>query len=73
MFKTSDIYFGAYLSAIGAPLRTTEREGRTVFFVFDDCTDIEDLRLAWLSGNGQVSALTYANSLKSLKQLCFAN
>jgi hypothetical protein len=71
-FRTSDLYFAAYLQVAGATLQRTDREpGGKVFFVFDNTVvSIEELRTAWFNQTGRVAALPYANSVRTLKSLC---
>ena len=71
-FRTSDLYFAAYLQVAGMPLKETEREaGGKVNFVFDTSLgNIQELRTAWFNHTGRVAALPYANAIKSLKSIC---
>ena len=69
-FRTPDLYFAAYLQVAGVPMVNTVREGTRVFFVFDTAIcNIEDLRNGWFANTAKVPALTFSNSLKSLKSL----
>jgi hypothetical protein len=71
-FRTSDLYFAAYLQVSGAGLQKTEREqGGKVFFCFDgSVANIEELKSAWFNHSGRIPALPYANAIKSLKSIC---
>jgi hypothetical protein len=71
-FRTSDLYFAAYLQVAGVPLVKTERNGNgKVSFVFDtSVSNLEELRTAWVNQSGKIPALPYANAVKSLKSLC---
>ncbi len=71
-FRTSDLYFAAYLQVAGVPLTRTEREpNNKVFFVFDTAvSNIDELRTAWFNQTGRVPALPFANAVKSLKSIC---
>lgn len=71
-FFTADLYFAAYLQVAGAPYKRADRtpEGR-VNFVFDaTLLSIEDLKEAWFSRKGKVSANDYAYAVKNLKSVC---
>jgi len=72
-FKTTDLYFAAYLKAAGVEMKRTDRDvpsGR-VFFVFDTAvSNIEELKTAWFNNTGKVVANTYAYHIKNLKSLC---
>jgi hypothetical protein len=71
-FRTSDLYFAAYLQVAGAPLVKHEREsGGKVYFIFDgSVANIEELKTAWLNHTGKVAALPFSNAIKSLKSVC---
>jgi hypothetical protein len=71
-YRTSDLYFAAYLQVAGAPMVRTDRNGNgKVSFVFDtSITNIEELKQAWFSRQGKVEALPYADAIKSLKSIC---
>lgn len=71
-FRTSDLYFAAYLQVAGTGLKGTDREpGGKVSFVFDtSLINIAELRTAWFNHTGRVAALPYANAIKSLKSIC---
>ncbi len=71
-FRTSDLYFAAYLQVAGVQMEHTERNGSgKVTFVFDtSICNIDELKHAWFSQSGKVPALPYANAIKSLKSIC---
>ena len=71
-FRTSDLYFAAYLQVSGAPFDGTIREtSKRVSFVFKtDLVNIDELREAWFNKTGRVPAIDYANAIKNLKSVC---
>lgn len=70
-FRTPDLYFAAYLQTAGVELLKHERENNRVYFVFSvDIANIEELKTQWFNSTGKVSALNYANNVKSLKSIC---
>lgn len=71
-FRTSDLYYAAYLQVAGVPMLPPERNGNgKVSFVFDSSvSNIEELKNAWFSMSGRVPALPYANAIKTLKSVC---
>ena len=71
-FRTSDLYFAAYLQVAGVPMARTERNGNgKVSFIFDvSVSNVEELRTAWFNRSGRVQALPYADTIKSLKSIC---
>jgi hypothetical protein len=71
-FKTSDLYFAAYLQTAGVEMKRTERapDSGKVFFVFDSSvSDVDELKAAWFNNTGKVAANPYAYNLKTLKSL----
>lgn len=71
-FRTSDLYFAAYLQVAGVAMTRTEKSGTgRVSFVFDPTiSNIEELKNAWFAQTGKVSGLQYANAVKALKSIC---
>ena len=68
-YRTSDLYYAAYLRVARVPLVTTEREGRRVFFVFERAEALDDLKQQFFNRTGKVEALTYADEIKAMKSL----
>jgi hypothetical protein len=69
-FRTSDLYFAAYLKAIGLEFKDHVRLDGEVYFIFEFRDDIQDLRKSFFNRQGKVSALDYADELRALKSLC---
>jgi hypothetical protein len=71
-FRTSDLYFAAYLQVAGVAMIKTERNGSgKVSFIFDpSISNIEELKNGWFNQQAKVPALPYANSIKTLKSYC---
>jgi len=72
-FKTSDLYFAAYLKAAGVEMKRTDRhaENGRILFVFDaSVSNVEELKTAWFNSTGKVVANTYAFHIKNLKSVC---
>lgn len=72
--KTSDLYFAAYLQSIGCKITNIEKEGssKNVFTFFDEQkrTDIKENYFNE-EEESSVPALKFANSIRSLKTLCY--
>jgi hypothetical protein len=70
-FRTSDIYFAAYLKVAGAKLAHIEREGRRVFFVFEDQGPIamRQLKTQYFADSAKVNVLSYVQAVKEMKGL----
>jgi hypothetical protein len=78
LYRTSDIYFSAYLCALDIPLETTENiasdnaSGRKVVFVFKvPQKDLGRLKASYFGGAGTVKAQKFVQHLRSLKSMCF--
>lgn len=71
-FRTSDLYFAAYLQVAGVPMTGTERNGSgKLTFMFDtEVCNLDELKHAWVSQTGKVAAQPYANAIKNLKSVC---
>ena len=70
-FSTSDLYLAAYLQTAGVELVRNEREGSRVYFIFDtSVSNIEELKLGWVSNSAKIPAQPFANAIKSLKSVC---
>jgi len=69
-FRTSDLYFAAYLKATEVTFVEAARSGSKVYFVFEHPGDIRDRKNAYFSGRGEVSALALTNEVRNLKRLC---
>jgi len=53
-YRTSDLYFAAYLQVAGVQMLRTDRNGNgKVTFVFDTAiANIEELKVSWLNQSG---------------------
>lgn len=74
-YRSSDIYFCAYICALGNQLKRTEVEDenkKKVIFVFDiPKKDLQGLKTSFFGGAGQVNAQKFVQALRSLKSICF--
>lgn len=68
-YRTSDLYYAAYLKVAGVPYLGTEREGNRVFFIFEEGDGLRDLKTQYFNRLSRVSALTYADEIKAMKAL----
>lgn len=77
LYRTSDIYFAAYLCSVDFPLKTTEQAGtadggRKVVFVFNvPDADLAKVKALYFGGSGTVKARVFVDHLRSLKSMCF--
>lgn len=71
-YRTSDLYLAAYLKAIGLPFEGTIDVGGKTYFIFENNSNVRDLKNDYFSRRGKVSARNYAEELRALKKLCFS-
>lgn len=74
LYKTSDLYFAAYLKTAGVEMKRPEKDRnneRRTLFVFEHRGDgsIQRLQDEYFAGTSKVGALAYADAIKSLKSL----
>jgi len=68
-YRTSDLYFAAYLKVAGVPFLRTEREDRRVFFLFETVEALQDLKVQYFNRTARIPALNYADEIRSMKSL----
>lgn len=68
-YKTSDLYFSAYLITAGCILQKTTKENNRVSFIFEHIVLIDELKLQYFNGEAKVKAQHYASQIKNLKSL----
>ena len=68
-YRTSDLYFAAFLKVAGVPFLETAAEGRRVFFIFEGGPTIRDLKNKYFNRTAKVPALTLADEIRTMKQL----
>ena len=77
LYRTSDLYFAAFLCAMEIHMVGTEDEAlpsnrKKVWFIFKlKRADVRKLKTSFFSGEGKVKAKLYSERIRSLKQLCF--
>jgi len=73
LYRTSDLYWSAYLCALDIPLVASEAEGGgapKVVFVFKvPRGDLSRLKASYFGGSGTVKARKFVDCLRSLKSL----
>ncbi len=70
-FRTTDLYFAAYLQVAGVEMVRTDRQEAKVFFIFDTTlSNVEELKTMWFNQTGKVAANPYAHAIKNLKSIC---
>ena len=69
-YRTSDLYYAAYLKIAGIVFIGTEREGSRVFFTFESPEGgLRDLKSQYFNRIAKVSAMSYADEIKAMKNL----
>jgi hypothetical protein len=77
IYRTSDLYFAGYLSAIDIEMVTAEEDRgsdgkRKLVFVFKvPEADLPRLKASYFAGHGTVKVKRYVDSIRSLKSLCY--
>ncbi|MGH2612500.1 MAG: DUF5659 domain-containing protein [Rhabdochlamydiaceae bacterium] len=71
-YKTKDLSEASALVCAGAKLIRLESASNFFYFVFLDKRRCEELSASYWSGELQVSAKSYADSIRSLKDRLFA-
>jgi len=70
VYRTSDLYYAAYLKVAGVSLTGTEWEGARMFFIFDNKgVEMKDLKSQYFMDTAKVRALSYGQAVKALKAL----
>lgn len=69
IYRTSDLYYAAYLKVAGVVMVGTDWEGARMFFLFEWGPGLKDLKTQYFMDIAKVPALSYAQSLKALKAL----
>lgn len=76
LYRTSDIYFSAYLCSLDFPLEATEQEKTTdnqkkVVFVFKIADEhLRKAKTSFFGGMGTVKARKFVDNVRSLKSMC---
>lgn len=68
-YRTSDLYFAAYLRVAGVPFLRTERQERRVFFIFEESEGMSDLKMQYFNRTAKVIALNYVDEIRNFKTL----
>lgn len=79
-FSTTDIYFSAFLRAVGVELVRAEAKkisnGKKpkVLFVFKLAPDkMKRLKVGYFNGTADVKAFRYSQEVRAFKQMCFVD
>lgn len=68
-YRTSDLYYAAYLKVAGVVFKGTMREENRVFFLFEEQDGLDDMRMQYFNNVSKVPARAYAEEIKAMKAL----
>ena len=73
-FKTSDLYFAAYLRVAGVDLIGTvrdEKDRKRIWFLFDKSgpVSLRDLKAEYFNRKSKVAALSFVDEIRVMKHL----
>jgi hypothetical protein len=68
-FRTSDMYFAAFLKVNSVDFQGVMRDGSKVYFLFEYTDSVLRLKQAYYSGTGTASAKNFASEVKHFKSL----
>ena len=68
-YKTSDLYYAAYLKVAGVLFQEALWEGGRVQFIFELTEGMRDLKNGFYNRTAKVSALSYADEIRTMKSL----
>ena len=77
LYRTSDIYFAAYLCSLDIEMVTTEEDSgadghRKLVFIFRvPASDIGRIKASFFGGHGTVKVRLYVDNLRSLKSMLY--
>lgn len=72
-YKVKDLYCASFILAKGQELVRVDRVSGVCWFVFADSDQCERIANTFWSGKGMCYGLTYANSIKNLKDRIFSS
>lgn len=71
-FETNDIYLAAFLKISGCQMIRRRRQINRIYFVFvNPAGSIQELRMAFFSGQAKVPAYQYSQDIIAFKQMCY--
>ena len=72
-YRTTDLYYAAYLKVAEVKFLETVRENGRIFFVFERQEGIRTLKNQYYARISKVPALTYADEIKTMKTLTYSD
>lgn len=73
LYRTTDLYYAAYLKVAGVSFRGFERDEGRVAFLFEDqgAMVMRDLRSAYFTDTARIAPLLFVQAIKTMKALTF--
>jgi len=74
-YRTSDLYFAAYLRVAQVPLVDTEREGERVIFLFENqgASVMRELKRQYFADVAKVNVMSFVQAIRTMKALTYAD
>jgi hypothetical protein len=73
-YRTTDLYYAAYLKVAGVRFVETVRENGRVYFVFERQEGLRDLKNQYYARVPiKIAPLSYADEIKAMKTLTYAD
>lgn len=74
-YRTSDLYYAAYLKVAGVDFVGTSRDGGRVYFLFAEGgpVSIRELKQQYYNRSSKVAALTFVDEIRVMKGLTHEN
>lgn len=72
-FSTKDLYLAGLIYSKGVRFQGIRREGKTCWFLFEDKDLCERLQQQFFAKTVETNAKNYADALRTLKNLVFAD
>lgn len=69
LYRTSDLYFSAFLRTAGCVQIKTQRDEGRVYFYFEKTEMIPKLKEDYYNNTAKVSPLDFANNIRSQKSI----
>jgi len=68
-YRTSDLYYAAFLKVAEVPFIEAVIEGGRVVFLFENTDGIRDLKNGFYNRTAKVPALSYSDEIRTMKTI----
>ncbi len=74
-YRTSDLYFAAFLRVAGVPFVDVERDGNRAHFLFEDqgAGAMREYRRQFFADEAKVPAQSYGQMIRTMKSLVYSD